>query len=338
VIASLLLAGCLRGPVDGFTTQRVVPAALQVPDVDRVCRTGGALGNALVALPRRAPHEALIIADATAALCDDSAYREVALQTAVAAEAATGPARVALVRDGREHARRLRARSALRFASAWAHTQARWDWIGDECGRVGKRDELTFLIGLMSGTLAMLHDKATGSDLEVPLDTLARVGRAGICVDDARWWAVPSMFEAAAWTLVPGSAPEGVDPWEALEDRARRGAETGHVRLGWALAAVLGANAGRDDLVRTAIRESAASFAAHPPPADARLLDAYAHELLQYEADRIAVAEQGHRATGLTVVTPAPSTPTPPPTEDPFAPAEDDPFGDPEPDPFAPEP
>lgn len=327
---SLLLLGCLKGPVDSFTTQRVVPAALLDADVDRACRTGGALKNALVAVPRREPHLALVIADTTAALCDGTAARSVAVETAVFSAALEGPARIAVTRDGRIAERRLRGRAALRFSSAWDHAQAEWPWIGGECGRVRSKDELTFLIGMMAGTLAMLNDKATGSELGVPLDTLARIGRSAVCVDDATWWAAPSMFEAAAWTLVPGSAPAGVDdPWAELEERARRGSASG-VRLGWALAAVLAANAGREDLVRTAIDEASQSYETVPTPPEFALLDAYAHELLQHEADLLSIGEQGHRAAGLKL-------PRPPVVQPSVTPATD-PFAEPEPDPFAPEP
>lgn len=319
----LLLGACLRGPVDRLTTRSVVGEALRIPDVDRVCRTGGALGHALLAVPRRPPHRAMIIADTTAALCDAEAARERSLQELV--ERAAG--RLDITRDHREAARRIRQRGAARFASAFEHTTAVWPWIGESCGRIRSDDELTYLVGLMAGTLAMLDDKATGGGLGVPLDTLARVGRAARCVDSATWWEVPATFEAAAWTLVPGSAPAGVDPWGALVEAAREGGTSG-VRLGWALVAVLAANAGREAIVRTALSEAEVSYETVPAPEEWVLLDTFARDLLQHEADRLAIVEQGYRATGLT----PPEAPPAPvlPTVDPFAegPAED---------PFAPE-
>ena len=318
----LALMGCLRGPVDGLTTQRVVPAALRVPDVDRVCRTGGALGHALVAVPRRTPHRAMVIADATAALCDAEQARERDLSGLVE----QGAGRIDLVRDHREAARRLRRRGAARFASAFAHTEAVWPWIGETCGRVRPDDELTFLVGLVSGTLGMLEDKSSGSEVGVPLDTLARVGRSAACLDSATWWEAPVALQAAAWTVVPGSAPPGVDPWEALEQAARRGAPSG-VRLGWALTAVVAANAGRDELVRRALSEASESYASVPAPADWALLDAFAHDLLQFEADRLSIAEQGHRTAGLSL--PAPARTAAPLTDDPFADDPVDPFAEP---------
>ncbi len=323
------LLGCLRGPVDRFTLKRVVPAAMQVPDVDRVCRTGGALGHALVAVPRRTPHLAMVIADTTAALCDDASAREAALRALVARQAGQiGP-----TRDLLEAARRLRSRAALRHASAYDHARAVWPWIGDRCGKVAKDEELTFLVGLMAGTLAMLDDASSGGAQEVPLDTLARVGRAASCLDDARWFYVPSTFEAASWTLVPGLAPGGTDPWEALEEAARRGGDAG-MRLGWALMAVLASNAGEEALVRKAITEAAASFERVPPPSAYRLLDAFARDLLQHEADLLAVAEQGYRARGLSF--PVPPAPPAGATEDPFATSANDPFSND--DPFATDP
>lgn len=261
----------------------------------------------------------MVIADTTAALCDDAAVRDAVVRREVLGAALEGAARVGVLRDGREEERRLRARAALRYGDAWTHANAVWPWMGESCGRLREKDELTYLVGLMAGVLGMLHDKASGSSVGVPLDTLARAGRAGRCVDDARWWHVPSTLEAASWTLVPGSAPDGVDPWEAMEEAARRGGQSG-VRLGWALQAVLAGNAGRDDRVRTAVAEAGAADLPEVPEAYA-LLDAFARDLLQFEADRLSIRDEGHRAAGLVLPTPAVAPPLP--AVDPFA---DDPF------------
>lgn len=315
-----LTSGCLRGTADRFTTQRVVPTAARIGDVDRVCRTGGALGNALAALPNRPPHEALVIADATAALCDEAAANEAALDALLAPRLAADP--VAATKDARERERRLRARAAGRFASAWDHTQARFD-IGETCPKIAPKDELTLLVGLLSGTLAMLHDKASGSTHEVPLDTLNRVGRVAPCLTG--WWGTPTAFQAAAWAVVPGSGPADVDPWQVLRDTAASGDDTG-VRLGWALLAVLADNAGRDDDVIFALNAAADSYEATPTDPEYALFDAYAHGLLQVQSDRRWIAREGYRVQGLR---PPPDAPPPAPAgpaSDPFldeAPASD---------------
>lgn len=320
------LPGCLRATADRFTTQRVVPTAARIADVDRVCHTGAALGNALAALPNRTPHEAMLIADATAALCDEAAANEASLAVRMAPRIAADP--VAATLDLREQERRLRARAAGRFASAWDHAQARFE-LGDTCPEVASRDELTLLVGLLSGTLAMLHDKASGSTHDVPLDTLNRVGRIAPCLEG--WWDTPTAFQAAAWAVVPGSGPDGVDPWEVLRTTAASGDDTG-VRLGWALLAVLADNAGREEDVLFALNGAADSFDATPTDPRWALFDAYAHDLLQVQADRLWIDQEGHRVQGLRP--PAPPAPVVAPDADPFG---ADPFADDAPavDPFS---
>lgn len=327
----LLLAGCLRGTAGSFTTQKVVPSAAAVADVDLVCRTGGALRHALGAISKKPAHEALIIAETTAGLCDEAAADEAALEALIARRQAKDP--VAAVKDARERERRLRARAAGRFHRAWGHTLEHFGELGEACPKIRSKDELTLLVGLMAGTLAMLHDKASGGTHQVPLDTLNRVGRTGACVDG--WWGAPQAFEAAAWAVVPGSGPAEVDPWERLREVAAAGDDEG-VRLGWALLAMVAENAGREPDVAFAIEQAAASFEATRAHPDWLLFDTYARQRLQLEADRRWIQEHGHRAPDLSLPTPEEAMPAPggadPFAEDPFG---ADPFGGDSADPFA---
>lgn len=317
----LVLVGCIRSTVDNFTTQSVVPAAARIPDVDLVCRTGGSLRHALAAVSKKPTHEALVIAEATAGLCDEAEADAAALDALIAMRQAQDP--VAAIKDAKERERRLRARAAGRFHRAWGHTEAMFGPLGETCPRIRPKDELTFLVGLMSGTLAMLHDKASGGTHEVPLDTLNRVGRAATCVDG--WWGVPEAFQAAAWAVVPGSGPADVDPFTQMREAAAAGDDTG-VRLGWALLAIVAENAGRDDDVVFAIEQAAISREATPADPAFELFDRYAYERLLMAADRRWIDARGHRAPGLSL----PEDPTQPePTgPDPFA---EDPFATPAP-------
>ena len=117
----LLWLGCVRGPIEAFTAGSVVPTAMRVPDVDRVCRTGGALGFPLQALPKRDPDRALVIAGATSAMCEDALAREATIRRWVEPRGHDGADQVALVRDLLERRRRHLQKAAFRYHGAWKH-------------------------------------------------------------------------------------------------------------------------------------------------------------------------------------------------------------------------
>ncbi|NOY26720.1 MAG: hypothetical protein GXP62_12680, partial [Oligoflexia bacterium] len=157
----------------------------------------------------------------------------------------------------------------------------------------------------------------------VPLNQILEVGRATVCLDDARWWGIPSAARYTAWATVPGSGPADVDPWAGLADAAARGDAQGQgiPRALWLFSA---ANAGKADLVRE-ILDDWPALDPNPDPSTADnwpLLDSYARVIARHEADLLWIAAQGHRA---------PAPPAPPPLiqaapADPFGGA--DPFGD----------
>src|SRR5690606_22636498 len=108
-------------------------------------------------------------------------------------------------------------------------------------------------------------------------------------------------MRAAVWATVPGSAPEGVDPW-ALLDRAAEGGEAHGVRLARALQAVIASNNGRPDVVRHAVRSFARSRAEVPPHPEYALFDDYAHVLVRHESDLLWTRAAGHRTLELGVL------------------------------------
>lgn len=325
LLVLLVLPGCVRSTVDRFATQRVIPLAIQDADIERTCAVGVALGHpfASVTRPGNPARRTAVIADATAAICAEPAARAAELDAALAHHLSDADARIRAVKDARERERRARAVAARRFFGAWQQAEAVWGPFGGECARVRDRDELTLLVGLVSGALAMVHDKSSGSTQGVPLDTLGQAGRAASCLDDARWWHVPSALQAASWAAIPGSGPEGVDPWDALEQAARAGEGSG-VRLGWALLAWIAGNAGDDARVDLALRAAADSFARTPTDPANALFDQYALEVLRHQSDLRWATERGHRTERFGDL-PEPDAPPAPPGDDPFA---EDPFSE----------
>ncbi len=321
--APLLLCGCPQA-VDRYTLERVVPQAGAMGDVDRACALGASMGHVLSSAGRgeREPHLALIIAETTAGFCAEGAAWEAELE---AARLMFRGDDLAGVQDARIREARAHAQAARRFLSSWEHLVARYGEVGGErCPTLGEGEGIIYLLGMYAGVNALLHDRAGGGGLGVPLDIPVAVARGTECVDDARWWYAPSAMRAAAWAMVPGIAPEGIEPWQALEEAALA-SETAGVRLGRGLQVLIAANAGRVEVVEHAIPAHAAALVANPVDPTWALLDEYSRLVSLHEADLIWTAARGHRCPAFGELPQAEAASTP--GADPFA--GDDPFGAP---------
>lgn len=331
VLPGLALSTGCAGKVDKLVVKRVVERSLRLPDVDQACAIGVSLRSPLAALTKetRPPHQALLIAEFTAALCDETAAQTHELDAARALSPAVGMAgaqRVAIARDARLAADRAHSRAAARYLRALEHGEAEFGELGsDECPRLRQREELPFMLMLVSGLQVVLHDSAAGSPLGVPKETILDVARSAQCLADDDWWYGPSAMQAAAWATIPGSAPAGVDPWQMLADVGEKSDATG-IRVARALQVVISVNAGRDDLAERAIRDHAAARAATPSSTHFALFDQYAFNLSRHQSDLFWMKEEGHR-TPVFGELPGDDAPAPGPGSlgaDPFA---EDPFG-----------
>lgn len=335
------MAGC-AGKVDKLVVNRVVERSLRVPDVDQACAIGVSLRSPLAGLTResRPPHQALLIAEFTAAMCDETAAQAHELDAARATSPAVGmqgAQRVAVARDARLAADRAHNRAAARFLRALQHGEAEFGELGaDACPRLKEREELPFMLMLVAGLQVVLHDSAAGSPLGVPKETILDAARSARCLADEDWWYGPSAMQAAAWATIPGSAPEGTDPWVLLAEVGEKSDETG-IRVARALQVLISVNAGRDDLAEEAIRAHAAARAATPSSHRFALFDQYALNLSQHQSDLFWMKEEGHRTPvfGVLPGDDAPGSDPDPLGEDPFAedPFGGDPFGEPAGDP-----
>lgn len=321
-------ASCVK-PVDRLTIDRVFARAASQPDLERGCTVGLALGSPVEAVTPsgRPPIRARVVADAAAALCAEDEVREAQLASARLEANLQGiepVAQIALIRDSRIIAQRAHARAAARNLRAWDALQSAWGPVGaGECPRIKPADEVAFLLGLNAGLNALLHDRATGGELDVPLDLLLQVARGSECLDDARWWHAPQAMRAAVWATVPGSAPEGVDPWALLEEAAEKGDARG-IRLARALQAVIASNNGRPEIVAHAVRAFARARSEVPANPEYALFDDYAHILIRHESDLVWTRAVGHRTPELGTFPGDESRAVSAPEDDPFATA--DPF------------
>lgn len=323
LILPLVLGGCARKAVDRFVVERVVPRGLAVADLGKACALGEAFSHPLAAVsaPDRPPREAMVIAELTAGVCAEQEGWEAELAAIRALEAG----RTTEVRDARIRADRARAIAADRYSRAFVQMQAAYGPVGEgDCPRLKESEEVVYLVGLVTGLLGVLHDKASGGTHEVPLDRVAAVGRGASCLADEAWWHVPSALQASAWATIPGSGPEGIDPWAALAEHAAAGERTG-VRIARALQVLVAGNAGRAEVVREGILAHAESLKATSPAPEWVLLDEYARRVTQHQSDLLWTREEGYRTPALGEL-PGEEAEIAPPPPDPFG---ADPFAEP---------
>jgi hypothetical protein len=336
VVAFSLLStlGC-ASKINSFTVNTVLDRATDRPDIDRVCAVGEALGIPLMSLTSKKhyPKKALIVAEVSAAICAEMEAREHALDIALAKKnLPPGAGKIGTIKDARVRESRARQLAALRYYAAFQYLEEQWGEAGGSCPTIKEKDEVAYFLGLHAGLMGTLHDSASGRQIGVPQGTLGKVARATQCIDNQRWWNGPGAFQAAIWATL-GGEPEGIDPWELIEDQARKGEKTG-VRIGWATLALIASNAGKEDLTERAITEFARALETKPD-ANWAALDEYSMMITRHESDLIWIAAEGHRTETFGEL-PQADVPVSPSEdgESPFG-DEDNPFGEDDEDPFS---
>lgn len=328
VVAVVLVGGgCPSAVADQFTLGPLIDTATDVGDVRKVCAMGEGLAHPLVAIGHDA-WGARVIAEGVAASCDEKDAWEADLSALRARHLwSAGPAQSTAIEDATIVGRRAHGHAADRFERSFEALQHRWPASpvasGTTCpdALTNNRDEqFVWVFGLITGTLALLHDAGAGGVVGVPRNRLAVLARASVCVDDASWWYAPKAVRGAAAALV-GDA-EG---WSMLASAANDGERSG-VRVARAIQVLMAMNAGRTDIVADALAQHAASLDATPRDADWALLDAYAFEVSQQQSDLWWTENTGHRTPTFGQAPPSPSptsTSTAPPqatdATDPFA-------------------
>lgn len=287
----LTFVGCSPS-LKSVTHQRVIPAMMAVPDLDLACRFGNTVVGGVSSIsPDQPPEHPMMLAHIAAGMCAELEAREHKLEGLLALQSVpAGTARAAAAADHRIRSERDYAVAARRYAAAWQYTQ---DIFGLDCKGLKPQQEALYLAGLIAGDLALIADGAAGQPLGLPQNIILDVGRGASCLDDEKWWGVPSALQAAAWATVPGSGPDDRDPWEMLSNAAAQGDASG-VSVARALQVFTSANAGNDDTLHSAILAHGAFDITQRDPAWV-LLDEYARALTLFESDQIWLRATGSR-------------------------------------------
>lgn len=302
ILAVLLLAGGCRSFIYGttgrvmaaYTIEVMLPTVMASGDIEMACGAGESLGSMVVSFDRVTnpiDDKPAMLTMMSAGMCAEADAWE--------AELAGGRARflgqAAVAQDERVKEMRARQTAAARYAEAWQRFRRAYQLDKVACPKFkSENDEVLTILGLSSGLLATMNDRASGGSVGLVGEELHQVERLAQCLDNTRYWGAPKAFQAAVWASVPGATPEGSDPWVTLAAAADASEATG-VRLAQALFAQVAAAQGKSDMLRKVLRQHAASLSKVPTSKQWTMLDRYATNIITYESDRLWTANTGHR-------------------------------------------
>lgn len=295
-----LSSSACAGSIERMTLTKVAPGVLQIDDIGVVCGLGETLTAMLTTVLKRQPDKAVMLSVISAALCNEERVWEAELErrraTYLSTRAQDAAVWAQFAADAALHEAREHGLAARRHAEVWRLMEKTYELpesdSSGECPKLREREQMVYLLGMTSGLLAVLHDGAASHSEGVSYAVARSVARGVRCLDDERYWGVPSALEAAVYNAIPGSAPEGVDPWQMLEAAAARGERSG-VWLSRALHALSTAAAGQP--VRPVIESHVAATRAQPDNSDVALLNEFAIRLIRHESDRLWIDQSGRR-------------------------------------------
>ncbi|MEC7984840.1 MAG: hypothetical protein VX278_06735 [Myxococcota bacterium] len=319
MIALYLSLGC-ASHINDFALDRIVPVGMSQGDLGKACSLGEGLNHPLNSVTQKTPNKAMVIADVTAGLCDDVLAMEQDLNAAKSKFQENIPN----VMDARIAAQRLHTQAARRYYSAYQYTEKAYGEIGEGCPKLRQKDEIIYLVGLVAGTLSVLHSRNGGNDAQVPDGILPKIARGAACLDNDEWWYTPQALQSAVWAFVPGSGPADVDAWKHLREAGEKGEPSGY-RVAWGIHNLIAYNSGKDDFLREGVIAHGASIQNKPVGGDWALLDEYVMWVSRHQSDLVWISKKGHRTPEFG------AWPASPKQEEP---EEEDPFSEPEPDPF----
>ncbi|GGC58263.1 hypothetical protein GCM10011362_03320 [Marinobacter halophilus] len=301
-----MLAGCSANPIysttgmvlSNYAESEATPYVLQMSDTDMACALGEGTDPLIYSFSRvtSAPDNTGSLLMLLAANCMEYRAWEAELDYLRAQYNDNIP----LAKDARETAKRLHAITAERRYLAYQRALAAYDFDPAaetlECPFLfTDQDELTFLMGLLTGMQSIVNDASSGALAGVPRNIAPRTEQAAQCVDNEKWGGLPNAIRALVWLLLPDTRPEmSPDPWQVLENSAELGVKIGF-RASHALQVVAAETFGRDDVLADAIAGFADAEDRIEVWADYRLVDEVARTMVQFSSDKHWTASYGHR-------------------------------------------
>ncbi|MFB6345469.1 MAG: hypothetical protein ABEK50_06830 [bacterium] len=279
--------------LDSYIKDEVTPYMMGTTDVRMACAMGESTTQILLSFQRtiERPDRSGISSILSAGLCAELEAHEADLRRkrAIFNNNPSGAMDARIYRD------RLLRVASRRFYKGFKMFKSEYGKLDSDCPDFGsERDKFYYLLGLFSGMQAANNDFTSGQAVGVPTDLLTRTARASQCLDSDNWWGLPRALRAVTWTIVPGSKPDGVDPWTKL-DEAIETADRDGVRLAYAFKVLAASNKGKTQLVRETINKAVESRRTRPASKSYQLLDTMAFMRIRMVSDRMWTEATGHR-------------------------------------------
>ncbi len=305
-LALALLAGCSANPIysttgivlASYSEDEATPYVLQMSDTRMACSLGEGIDPLLYSFSRvtDAPDSTGSLLMLLAGNCMEYRAWEAELEYLRADFKGDVPA----AKDARERMKRLNAETAERRLLGYQRAMAAYDFDPNaeefECPFLfDDQEQLTFLVGLLTGMQAIVNDANSGAAAGVPRDIAAQAERAAVCVDNEKWGGLPNAIRALVWLLIPDTQPTmSPEPWRLLESSSELGIKSG-IRASMAIHAVAAETFGRPDVLADVIRRYAESEENFEVWEEYQLVDVVAGELIQFSSDKHWTAEYGYR-------------------------------------------
>ncbi|MDL0432135.1 hypothetical protein QPM17_13390 [Marinobacter sp. TBZ242] len=306
LLALMLLVGCSANPIysttgmvlSSYSEGEATPYVMQMSDPEMACALGEGIDPLLYSFSRvtEAPDSTGSLLMLLAANCSEYKAWEAELDYLRADYSGDVPA----AKDAREKAKRLNAETAKRRYIAYQRAMAAYDFDPAaeefECPFLfDDQEEITFLLGLLTGMQAIVNDANSGAMAGVPRNIAPRAERAAECVDNEKWGGLPNAIRGLVWLLLPDTQPSlSPDPWRILEDSSRLGVAKG-MRASMAIEAVAAETFGRPEVLADVIARFAEADNTIVVWDEFRLVDEVARDVIQFSSDKHWTANYGYR-------------------------------------------
>ncbi|PSF06051.1 hypothetical protein C7H09_11980 [Marinobacter fuscus] len=302
----LLLTGCSANPIysttgrvlSGYSESEATPYVMQMSDPEMACALGEGTDPLMYSFSRvtDAPESTGSLLMMLAANCTE--YR--AWEDELAYLRAGYRSDVPAAKDARERSKRHYAQTAERRYIAFQRAMAayRFDPAAEPLAcpdLVDDQQELTFLLGLLTGMQAIVNDSNSGAMAGVPRSIAPQAERAAQCLDNGKWGGLPNAVRALVWLLLPDTRPaQATDAWQVLNESAQQGVQAG-IRASYAVQVVAAETFGRPRVLAQAIEGFAGADARIEVWDEFRLVDEVARDVVMFASDKHWSANYGHR-------------------------------------------
>lgn len=304
--AAVLFAGCSANPIykttgavlAGYSEGEATPYVMQMSDPEMACALGEGIDPLLYSFSRI--NDAPDTTGSLLMLLAGNCIEYQAWEAELAYLRADYEGNVPAAKDAREQAKRLYALTAERRLLAFRRAMAAYDFDPSEepleCPfLLDEQDEMTFLLGLLTGMQAVVNDANSGARAGIPRNIAPQAERAATCVDNEKLGGLPNAIRALVWLLLPDTRPElSPDPWVVLKNSSDVGVQTG-IRASMALEAVAAETFGRPDVLADVVRRFADAENTIDVWDEYRLVDTIAAQVIRFSSDKHWTAEYGYR-------------------------------------------